>query len=99
MRRRNQLCLSQRAERRAGVKLTCEGENRREDDMNSSTVDVKHDPEVDGNAAQDGEAIHEGPERCVQRDLFNEKMFRQLHRFNKRAAQTPRHQAVNPPAG
>lgn len=81
MRRRNQLRLSQRTESRAGVGLTCEGENRREDDVNSSTVDVKHDPEVDGDAAQDGEAIHEGPERRVQRDLSNEKTFRQHSRF------------------
>lgn len=48
---------------------TCEGEHRGEDDVDSGAVDVEHDPEVDGDAAQHGEEGHEGPIGRVQRDL------------------------------
>lgn len=56
--------------------LTCEGENGWEDDMNPGAVNVKHDSKVDGDAAQNGEAVHEGPVRRVQRDLTERRRGR-----------------------
>lgn len=39
--------------------------------MNPSTVEVKHDSKVDGDAAQDCKAIDKGPVGGVQRNLSN----------------------------
>lgn len=52
-------------------RLTGEGEHWGEDDVDSSTVDVKHDAKVDGYAAQNCKTVDEGPVRCIQRDLTN----------------------------
>lgn len=37
--------------------------------MNPATVEVKHDAEVNGYAAQNRKAVDEGPEGGIQRDL------------------------------
>lgn len=37
--------------------------------MDSCTVDIEHDPEVYGYTAEDGEAVHKGPVRRLQRYL------------------------------
>lgn len=57
----------------AGCWLTCKGEHWGEDNMDSSTVDIKHDPKVDSYAAQHSKAVHKGPVRGIQRDLMREK--------------------------
>ena len=44
--------------------------------MDPSTVDVKHDPEVDCYAAQNCKAVDEGPVGGIQRDLTNKSRRR-----------------------
>lgn len=56
--------------------LTSEGKHRGEDDMNPATVEVKHDAEVNGNAAQNCKAVDEGPEGSIQRDLTTQRRRR-----------------------
>ena len=46
--------------------LTSEREGRREDDMNSRTVDIKHDPKVYRYTTEDRKAVYKRPVRCVQ---------------------------------
>ena len=41
--------------------------------MDSSTVDVEHDAKVDGYAAQNCEAVNEGPVGGIQRDLSDNR--------------------------
>lgn len=50
---------------------TCEGEDWGEDDVDPSTMDVKHDAKVDGYAAQDSKAVHKSPVGGVQGNLIN----------------------------
>lgn len=57
--------------------LTSEGERWGEDDMDPSTVDVKHDAKVDSYAAQNCKAVDKGPVGRIQRDLTNKRWRRQ----------------------
>lgn len=59
-------------------KPTCEGEHGGEDDVDPGAVDVKHDPKVDGYAAQNGETAHKGPIWRVQGDLDGDGGTEQL---------------------
>lgn len=54
------------------AELTGESEGWREDDVDSCTVDIEHDPKVYGYTAEDGEAVHKGPVRRLQRYLGEE---------------------------
>lgn len=51
--------------------LTGEGEDGGEEDVDPGAVDVEQDPEVDGDGAQDREAVDEGPVGRLQGDLSN----------------------------
>lgn len=49
--------------------LTCEGKMAWKDDVNSSTVQVKHNAKVDGYASQNGKTVDKGPVGRIQGDL------------------------------
>lgn len=57
-------------------RLTSEGKHWREDDVNPATVEVKHDAEVNGYAAQNCKAVDKGPEGGIQRDLTTKRWRR-----------------------
>lgn len=69
--------------RRWTLDLTGEGEGRGEDDMDPGAVDVEHDAEVDGYAAQHCKTVDEGPVGGIQRDLTGVRQRREQSKMKK----------------